>query len=132
MNSPVSTVVLLVRTNVPSAGTIGLDGYDAGSISQGTLDIEVLLVVDILERPAVPGVLDPPLHVNVRISPLTQSEAETNLLIVALLRGVADDGLLILAREVTGGAGLFVGDKVSLSRRNHDVRMGVVLGARPA
>ena len=52
----------------------------------------------------------------------------TNLLVVAPLSGEADDGLLVLAREVTGGAGLFVGDKVSLSRRNHDVRERGELG----
>lgn len=54
----------------------------------------------------------------------------TNLLVVALLRGEADDGLLVLAREVAGSSGLFVGDEVSLSRRNHhdDVRCNVVSG----
>ena len=47
---------------------------------------------------------------------------EKNLLIVTPLSSETDDGLLVLAREVTGSAGLFVGDKVSISRRNHDVR----------
>lgn len=50
---------------------------------------------------------------------LKRGEANTSLLVVAALRGVADDGLLILAREVTDGSGLFVGDEVSLSRSDH-------------
>ena len=38
------------------------------------------------------------------------------------MRGKTDDRRLILAREVAGGAGLFVGDAVGVSRRNHDVQ----------
>jgi hypothetical protein len=53
---------------------------------------------------------------------LKRGKASTNLLVITPLRGEADDGLLVLAREVAGGSSLFVGDEVSLSRRNHDVR----------
>ena len=67
VNSPVSAVVLFIGVNVPGARVAGLDGYDLGSILQGALDVEVLLVVHILERPAVAGVLDLPLHGKVRI-----------------------------------------------------------------
>ena len=68
-NSPVCTTVLLIRANVPSARVAGLDGYDLGSIFQGTFDVEVLLVVGVLKRPTVTGVLSPPLHGGVRIRP---------------------------------------------------------------
>ena len=45
-------------------------------------------------------------------------------MIIAPLIGVADDGLLVLTREVADGASLFVGENVSLSGRNgdHDVQ----------
>jgi len=68
-NSPVSTAVPLIRADVPGARVAGLDGYDLGSILQGTLDVEVLLVVGVLERPTTTGVLNPPLHEEVRIRP---------------------------------------------------------------
>ena len=42
-------------------------------------------------------------------------------MVITPLSGEADDGLLVLTGEVAGGAGLFVGDKVSLSRRDHGV-----------
>lgn len=67
MNLPVSTAVLLIRANVPSARVAGLDGYDLGPVCQGTFDVEELLVVDVLKRPTVAGVLNPPLHREVRI-----------------------------------------------------------------
>jgi len=60
---------LVIGGDVPSTGVVGLDGYDLGSVFQGTLDIEVLLIVYILERPAVAGVLSLPLHENVRVLP---------------------------------------------------------------
>lgn len=69
MNRPVSTVVLLVRTDVPSAGVAGLDGDDLGPILQGSLEVEVLLIVGVLERPSVAGVLNFPLHGEVRMRP---------------------------------------------------------------
>ena len=69
VNLPVSTVVLFISANVPSARAVSLNGYDLGSIFQGTLDVEVLLVVHVLERPAVAGVLNPPLYQKVRILP---------------------------------------------------------------
>ena len=67
MDLPVSAAVRLVRTNIPGARAAGLDGYDLGSILQGTLDVEVLLIVDVLERPAVSGVLSPPLRGKVKV-----------------------------------------------------------------
>lgn len=60
-NLPESVTVLLIGTNVPSARVAGLDGYYLGSVVQRTLDIEVLPVVDVLKRPTVAGVLNPPL-----------------------------------------------------------------------
>lgn len=66
-NLPISTVVPFVRVNVPSARAAGLDGYDLASILQGTLDVEIFLIVHVLERPTVAGVLNPPLHEKVRI-----------------------------------------------------------------
>ena len=68
VNLPVSTVVLFVRVNAPSARVTGLDGYDLAPIFQRTLDVEILLVVHVLERPTVAGVLNPPLHGKVRIA----------------------------------------------------------------
>ena len=73
-NSPVSITVLLVRTNVPSARVAGLGGYDLGSLFRGTLNVEVLLVLEVLERPAATGVLNPPLRVEVQ-DPLLYDEA---------------------------------------------------------
>ena len=64
---PVSITVPLVRTDVPSARVGSLDGYDLGSILQGTFDIEVLLIEHVLNRPAVAGVLNPPLRGKVGI-----------------------------------------------------------------
>lgn len=66
MNLPVSAAVLFVRANVPSARAAGLDGDDLSSILQGTLDVEVALIVEALERPTVAGVLNPPLRGKVR------------------------------------------------------------------
>ena len=51
-----------------------------------------------------------------------RGSGSTNLLVVTPLSGETDDGLLILAREVKGGSGLFVGDNVSSSRRKRDLR----------
>ena len=48
---------------------------------------------------------------------LKGGEANTNLLVVVPLSGEADGGFLVLDREVTGGSGLFVDDKV-LSRKD--------------
>ena len=62
MNLPVGTVVLFVRENIPSARVTGLDGYDLASILQGTLDVEIIVFVDVLECPTAAGVLNPPLH----------------------------------------------------------------------
>ena len=59
---PVSTVVLFVGANVPSARAVGLNSHDLGPILQGTFDVKVLLVVDVLEGPTVSGVLNPPLR----------------------------------------------------------------------
>lgn len=49
-------------------------------------------------------------------------QGETDLLVFTPLVPEADDGLAITTREVTDGARLFVGNNVSLSRRNvnHD------------
>ena len=68
VNLPVGTVVLFVRVNAPSARVTGIDGYDLAPIFQGTLDVEILLVVHVLERPTAAGVLNPPLHGKVRIA----------------------------------------------------------------
>jgi len=67
VNLPISAVVLFVRVNVPSTRVAGLDGYDFASIFQGTLDVEILLVVHVLECPTAASVLNPPLHGKVRI-----------------------------------------------------------------
>lgn len=62
MNSPESIPVLLIRANVPGARAAGLLGYNLGSVIQRTIDVEEFLVVDVLKRPTVAGVLDPPLR----------------------------------------------------------------------
>jgi hypothetical protein len=75
LNLPVSVVVLFVRMNVPSARAAGLDGYELGPILQGTLggkvEVEVLFVVNVLNRPtvAVTSFFNLPLHGEVRIRP---------------------------------------------------------------
>ena len=65
-NLPISIVVPFVGVDVPSARAGGLDSYDLTSILQGALDVEILLVVRVLERPAITGVLNLPLHEKVR------------------------------------------------------------------
>lgn len=69
MNLPVRVAILLVGGNVPSMGLVGFDSNDLGSVLGWTLNVEVLLVVDVLKRPAVAGVLSPPLHGGVRVHP---------------------------------------------------------------
>jgi hypothetical protein len=75
LNSPVSVVVLFVRVNVPSTRAAGLNGYKLGPILQGTLggevEVEVLFVVNVLNRPTVTvtGFFNLPLHGEVRIRP---------------------------------------------------------------
>jgi len=69
MNVPVRITVFLVGGNVPSMRIVGLDSYDPGSVLARTLNVEVLLVVDVLERPTVVGLLNPPLRGEVRIRP---------------------------------------------------------------
>jgi len=76
VNLPVGTVVLFVRVNVPSARVTGLNGYDLASIFQGTLDVKVLLVVGVLERPTATGVLSPPLHGKIRIASFYQAQGQ--------------------------------------------------------
>lgn len=66
MSLPVNAAVPLVRENVPGARAAGLDGYDLGSVLQGALDVEVLLIIEVLERPTVAGVLNPPLPGKIR------------------------------------------------------------------
>jgi len=65
-NLPVSIVVPFVGVDVPSARARRLDSYDLTSILQGALDVEILLVVRVPERPAIAGVLNLPLHEKVR------------------------------------------------------------------
>ena len=70
MNLPVRFAIIPVWGNVPSTGFVGLNSHDLGSVLGRTLDVEVLLVVDVLNRPAVVGALNPPLiHGEVRIRP---------------------------------------------------------------
>lgn len=66
---PINTVVVVIRAYVPSARTAGLDGYNLCPIFQGALDVEILLVVHVLESPAIAGVLSLPLRERVRVRP---------------------------------------------------------------
>lgn len=65
-NLPIGIVVPFVGVDVPSARAGGLDSYDLTSILQGALDVEILLVIRVLERPAITGVLNLPLHEKVK------------------------------------------------------------------
>ena len=67
VNLPVSIDVIFFGADFPSARVVSLDGYDLGSDLPGTLDVEVLLIEHVLNRPAVAGVLNPPLRGKVRI-----------------------------------------------------------------
>ena len=69
LDLPVRIGVFLVGGNVPSMGVAGLDSYDPGSVLGLTLNVEVLLVVDVLKRPTFIGVLSLPLYGEVRIHP---------------------------------------------------------------
>ena len=70
MNLPVSSIIILVRANVPSRRGVGLSRHDLGSVPRVTgvgFRAEVLLVVDVLKGPTIAGVLGLPLPRGVRI-----------------------------------------------------------------
>ena len=69
MDSPVSSAIHFVGANVPSAGFVGLNRYDPGSVFHRTIDVEVLLVVDVLKRPTIGSLLNLPLRGGVRTCP---------------------------------------------------------------
>ena len=73
---------------------------------RGTFDCKVL------ESPTISSILNPPLREEISFK---RSERETDLLIITAFLGPADDGLLILAREVVDSVSLFVRDNLSLS-----------------
>lgn len=65
---PVSTLVIFVRANVPSAGLVGVDSHDLGSVLRGAVDVQVLAVGNILDSPpvAAPSVSNLPLREEIR------------------------------------------------------------------